>query len=199
MSYILEALRKSDEERQKNGGRSRRPAISFAGRNSPPRRRKLAFGLILMSFILVVSIILGFGWWWSRQDSVRAPQSDGPVPAAAPAPEIIASPGPDETPATAPPPAPPETFTTPAVSGPEQSPSPVFSLSELSAEFRQGLPELRFSGHVYSPEPELRMIMINDSVYREGDPLEDSLSLAEITERGVILSRGNTLFRIDLL
>ena len=199
MSYILEALRKSDEERQKAGGQPVRPVISFAGRTPPPRRRKLAFSLILMSFMLVVAVILGFGWWWSRQPPVRAPQTARPAPAAITAPGITPSPRPETMPANAPRSEVDDTFDTPAGSGSENPPSPVFSLSELSAQFRQGLPELRFSGHVYSPTPDLRMIMINDSVYREGDPVDDSLSLAEITESGVILRRGNTLFRIDLL
>jgi len=60
------------------------------------------------------------------------------------------------------------------------------------------LPELHFSGHVYSPTPELRMIMINDAVVREGQAISPELTLLEITEAGVILRFKDTPHEIDL-
>lgn len=82
---------------------------------------------------------------------------------------------------------------------PSRTPAAVAHLSEMSVEFQAGLPDLRFSGHVYSPVPELRMILINDSVVREGQQIDTGLTLFEITETGVILRAGQSLFRIELL
>lgn len=58
--------------------------------------------------------------------------------------------------------------------------------------------ELRFSGHVYSPEPSLRLIMINDQVVREGDPINTELLLDEISEDGVVIRYDQGRFRIKL-
>ena len=58
--------------------------------------------------------------------------------------------------------------------------------------------ELKFSGHVYSPEPSLRLIMINERVVREGDPISTDLLLDEIYQDGVVIRHDRGRFRIKL-
>ena len=68
----------------------------------------------------------------------------------------------------------------------------------MSGDFQNRVPEMEFSGHVYSIEPGLRMIMINEAVFREGDPIGIDLTLEEITENGVVLILDQTRFQIKL-
>jgi general secretion pathway protein B len=68
----------------------------------------------------------------------------------------------------------------------------------MGADFQEELPKLTFSGHVYSPEPSLRMIMINDTVVREGDRIGTDLSLEEITQNGVVIRHDLTRFQVRL-
>lgn len=68
---------------------------------------------------------------------------------------------------------------------------------ELSPLIRQTIPELRLAGHVYSAKPQLRMILINDAIVRENDVVAKNLVLEEIIPQGVILRIGDTRFRLD--
>ena len=71
-------------------------------------------------------------------------------------------------------------------------------LEDMSTEFQQKIPTLNFSGHVYSDEPGLRMIMINDTVAREGDPVGTELTLDEITADGVVMRFQEARFQVKL-
>lgn len=199
MSYILDALRKSEEERSKSGAQPARSGYTFVNDGLPAKKRKRAFGLILTSCMLVSISILGAGWWWSQQE-----QADPGVTATpAPPDDVVAETQKD---AQAEPPAQlsteePAPIINNAISLPEQplvSAAEIPYLEDMSQEFQQRVPELKFSGHVYSPEPGLRMIMINDAVLRQGDPIEADLVLDEITADGVILRLDQTRAQIKL-
>lgn len=198
MSYLLDALRKSEEERQKRAVRPAGAGFTFV-RDSTPPKKKFAFGLILSSLMLLAAVILGAGWWWSQsQVSEPAAPADQVESIGAAADEAL--PAAEEAPPAplqleaAPPEADPSSLSGP---GPD-SPDVIGYLSEMSPEFQAALPELSFSGHVYSPDPRLRMIMINNAVVREGDPIAADLTLDEIVEEGVVLRFNNTRFRIKL-
>jgi general secretion pathway protein B len=58
--------------------------------------------------------------------------------------------------------------------------------------------KMKFAGHVYAEDTARRMIMINNKILREGDPIDTDFHLQEITGSGVILLYKSTPFRIDL-
>ena len=149
--------------------------------------------------MLLAAVILGVGWWWSQSqvsepaapadsvESIKAAVDEAP-PASE---EFLKAP---LQPETASPEADPSSLSASA----SDSSDGIGLLSEMSPEFQASLPELSFSGHVYSPDPRLRMIMINNAVVREGDPIAADLTLDEIVEEGVVLRFNNTRFRIKL-
>ena len=201
MSYILDALRKSEEKRTKSGTQPARPGFTFVKHSQPTKKNKFAFGLIFTSFMLVSSVILGAGWWWSQKeqtDSVVNSTTAPPVKAAAetatetPGPLPAASP-PEPSPTASGSKSPPQLLV-PSVQPTDEIPY----LEDMSNEFQQKIPTLSFSGHVYSDEPGLRMIMINDGVVREGDPVGTELTLHEITADGVVMGFKETRFRVKL-
>lgn len=93
MSYILDALKKSEQERnkqQRTGPRSTHPS----GRSLPPRKNRIAPALIITSFLMLSVIIMGGGAWLALRDGPgeqRAAPSATPEPAAAEAPQPVAA------------------------------------------------------------------------------------------------------------
>lgn len=72
-------------------------------------------------------------------------------------------------------------------------------LEELPPEERSAIPDMTFSSHMYSSMPRFRSIIINGKRLKEGEYFNDTLQVREITDKGVILSNGSTLFSVDVL
>jgi len=70
-------------------------------------------------------------------------------------------------------------------------------LQELSAALQEEIPRLKFAGHTYALEPYHRLIIINGKILREGDLIAPGLRLLEITWNGVTLDFKGTRFRVD--
>jgi general secretion pathway protein B len=70
MSYILDALKKSEQERREQEERQNLVYTPLSTNRSPRFRRRLAPGLILSSFLLLFLLILGGGWWYLNNTEV---------------------------------------------------------------------------------------------------------------------------------
>ena len=71
-------------------------------------------------------------------------------------------------------------------------------IEDLPASLREGLPELHFAGHTYADDPAKRMIIINNKIVREGEKAGNNLRLDEITWTGVILNYRGQVFKVDM-
>jgi general secretion pathway protein B len=82
----------------------------------------------------------------------------------------------------------------------EVRPRKVSRLSELPADVRRDFPSVNFSGHLYSSNPKLSYVFVNDgrSVF-EGQQIVDELSLHEITPTGVIVEFRGYLIDVGVL
>jgi len=142
----------------------------------------------------------------------RAPISMPPVPvisasSAMPLPpqtgaEVASAPAPiPEMPPAGIPAAPPVTSPEPlpAVSASEQAPPAdgrVLDLTELPAPIRAELPKLLVSGHVWSEEPSLRLLSVDDRLLHEGGEAAPGVSLQEITPAGAVFVYKGWHFRV---
>lgn len=72
-------------------------------------------------------------------------------------------------------------------------------LEELPPEERSVIPDMTFSSHMYSSMPRFRSIIINGKRLKEGEYFNDTLQVREITDKGVVMSNGSTLFSVDVL
>lgn len=72
-------------------------------------------------------------------------------------------------------------------------------LEELPPYERQAIPDMTFSSHMYSSMPRFRSIIINGKRLKEGEYYNETLQVREITDKGVVMSNGNTLFTVDVL
>jgi len=217
MSYILDALRRAEADRERERGQV--PGLhtqSLSGSEAARatgQRRWLPWaggGLLLL---LLAGIGAG-GWWASGPQETTAPV---PQPAsraeAAQAPATL--PAPTAPPATQPATQPTVSLPAPlpaASSSPYLPPAPVAAampapapaaqptapaapapeariprLSELPESTRRELPKLTISGSVYSDDPGSRFVIVNGEVQHEGATLGADLVLEQIRPRELVL------------
>ena len=217
MSFILDALKKSELERQ------RQSAPGLIDNEIAERRKRLPIWGIALGILLGVNLIV-LAFTLTRKSTPAAPASraadpvsaadDKPSPPAAQhfspldsapvyAPEIpvaaLDSPAPAQTAAAR----------SGAIGGAgnaaahrENRPDPLLtdaeanadnqevlpSMSEISLNGAQALPELHLDVHVYATRPAERFVYINMRKYHEGNTLQEGPVLERIRRDGVILS-----------
>ncbi len=81
----------------------------------------------------------------------------------------------------------------------QQSIRDVPRLLELPEIVQQAIPNMIFAGHVYSSNPSQRSIIINGYAMSEGDMIVDGLRVKHITRDGVIFDYQGQLFRKEIL
>ncbi len=217
MSYILEALKKADAERE----RSAVPGLHAHPQDGLSTASEDARGLRWPALALGTIVLLGGALTWvlMTDRGVRTPPlTDGAMapaplpaiaaaapPAVAEAPPLptVAEPAPTPTvvvrpPPPAPAPAPvPTTAATPAPAPATAAPQArVPSLAELPAEVRAGLPPLAIGGAVYSPTPSQRMLFVGGQVLREGDAVADGVVVERIGPSASVLSARGQRFEV---
>ncbi len=215
MSYILDALRKSDQQRRLGAV----PTLSTvsAASAAPARSALPVYGSI---GTILIAIGIAIGWlrpWHPDPPAVIA--AVAPIPIAAPAQAApTAAPSPRNEPPTAapaapviasPPPrrkvsiatqgkthnAPVAAVATPVPQGgkaDEAPQQPPLAGSDLPLSNPQDFPRMTVAVHAYSARPQDRLVSINDRLLREGDALAPDLKLEQITPDGMIFTyRGN--------
>jgi general secretion pathway protein B len=177
MSFILDALRKSENERQREASPSFARAPVAVGRRETP-----GWTHVVMGILAIALVVLAVAWW--RSDRV-APVSS-PAPAADDV--SVSGPAPSEAgePAVAPAPAPVESAAAPRA----DSPHPIGDLAVLDP----ALPVYSLEFVAYDPsEPGGSSAWINGSLYRPGERLRSGPELVEVRSDSVILGyRGET-------
>lgn len=213
MSFILDALKKSETDRQQ------RSNAEFAGipasserRQGPPAWLWVVAGLLLINLAVLVGLLM-------RPDTPTTDRVDERVAepvsqeASAPAtePPVSQSEGFSRQVATArenAPPreeaavdvvAPPPTTTTLPVVPPTRArqsvnTSTLPTLQEVQANGAVSLPELHVDIHVYSENAGDRFVFINMVKHKEGSRLAEGPLVQEITPDGVVLSQHGTSF-----
>jgi len=207
MSFILDALKKSESERQRQAG----PVLLEARIARPSRRPPpwaIAVGVLLLINFGVVA-------WLLSRSGAPAPATAVPaalVPAAVP-------PAPSATPSSAgslPVAAPPATVA-PAARAPDSSAaadgSEALNPADLEpavappagaapapaglrpyTELAGTLPPLRLDLHVYAANPADRYAFINMHKVHEGDVTPEGVRVSQITREGVVLDYRGTEF-----
>jgi general secretion pathway protein B len=207
MSYILDALKRAEIERERGLAphlhtRHDLSANAQAGDPSPHR-----FWPIVAS-ALVLGSILACAWlFWPTADSPIQPTPAALAVAVAPPPtpqiEIPAPPKPSVIPSPAPAPAPAPTTAPASVSVPVK-PNPVVTemvvtakLSDLPETIRSQIPKLNITGSVYSETPSQRLLLVNNLVLTPGSLVAPELTLEEIESRHSVFSFRGTRFQVS--
>lgn len=217
MSYILDALRRADAERERGGV----PGLHTQAMPEPgdedeaaPRRPGLAPWQWL-AIGLVGGLVVAVAWTWPGDEPPPAaplpppPPAQAAAPATPPVPTLTAPPPQAPPPAAAPvaiapmratpAPAAPASVAAPAASvATAAAPLRVNSLAELPADARAGLPPLAFGGSIYSNTPANRLLIVNGQLMHEGDALGPGIKLEQIKPKAAILNIRGQRFEVAL-
>ena len=176
MSYILDALRKSQAERE----RGRVPGLDAQPEPGPraaaaPADARRTGGLLAVAGV-GLALVLGAAWWWrpapvvatvapaTVAPAVVAPPVQAPVQAQQPAPlPVVVSAPPTVAPTPAPTPA---SVPAPVLATPAPRAVP---LAQLAADQRRDLPPLVLGGSIWSESALGRFVIVNGQVVREGE------------------------------
>jgi general secretion pathway protein B len=223
MSYILDALKRADAERERGavpGLHTRQVSTTMPQTDANPRRLWLGLAVLLLSASAV-----GL-WLWQTlwRDTTAAPVEVAAVklaaPTAAQAVPVASTPQPVVVADVPPVPVPPASVpkmapaSAPAVAvqaaSKPQPPSPAVKpaavaptvvaaiplLSELPEDIRHQIPTLTITGAVDSEFPAQRMLLVNGQLLRQGSVAGQDLSLEEIRSHSSVFSFRSTKFRI---
>ena len=70
--------------------------------------------------------------------------------------------------------------------------------NSLPTEFKRNIPAFEISSHIYSSDKKLRLIKVDTITYYEGDYIKQDLKLERITKEGVILAFSEGLFSLEI-
>jgi general secretion pathway protein B len=213
MSYILEALRKADAQRERN----RVPGLHahpLAAEAPVPAQR---WGGSVMAALAAVGVVAAIAITWRLATPGAAPVVPAPE-RVAPAPAVVQEPPPAApvaaapAPATAivpaaPPPLPPQPVReAKAPAAAAQAPITVPPASAVPAAAAApaianapppGLPQLAVSGGVYSQNPAQRMLIVNGMVFNEGSEVARGVRLEEVrADKKAVLNFGGQRFTL---
>ena len=213
MSFILDALKKSETDRQQ------RSTAEFAGiptgsdrRRGPPAWLWVVAGLLLINLAVLVGILMRPGTPPTdpvvRQDSEPAARTVTEPAAGTPesrsdgfANQVAAArenPPPRAEPAVAMVTPPAAVTTLPPVpatrSRPTVDTTALPTLQEVRANGAVVLPDLHVDIHVYSESAKDRFVFINMVKHKEGSRLAEGPTVQEITPDGVVLSQDGMSF-----
>lgn len=202
MSYILDALRKAESERERDASTM---AASLSGAATPATASATLMHRLLPG--LAVGLGLGLAgllaWHWltpTPPPTVHAEQGMAMPP---PSPPQTQAQAPDAWPPqdSVTPPARPTVVQVPAPApssraratrpGAHMEPSSTRNsqdtVIEMPEEVRRNLPPLSFGGAMYSDKPSSRMLVINGRVFHEGDAIAPGLTLETIQLKSAVL------------
>lgn len=203
MSYILDALKKSDKERQQGSS----PHLhAVHGYPSAVNRTKISRRWWYSTLLTVILILFVGGWlvfqYLPEPKGVAKIRETAVTEAERPAQSVAESTQTnsvnsvqgvvvikqDKQ----------KLVISPSSSQPEAAvPVEVPLLADFPVDFQKQLTKMKFAGHTYSQEPSRRVIIINNRILKEGDRIDQDTFLREITWEGVVLEYKETEFRID--
>ena len=205
MSFILDALRKSENERQRNTT----PGIADSPTRARPAKRSVWIPLVAVLLGINLSLIAVL--WYTGDDATETnvaaetPASSQsnvalespPKPALSPNnyPAPIADPNISRELSTELDPVTPPARGANTPASINVSPTlDVPTLAELTLDGTLSLPSLHLDIHVYSDTPAERFVFINTSKYREGERTSEGPIIDEINGIGVVLMHQDRRF-----
>ncbi len=209
MSFILDALRKSEHERQRQSGPSIAELPAGRAMRESPTMMLAVIALIALNLGVLAFFLLRSGGEENTAATLPALASPviGEAAPIAPAPAAVADPGPapDHGPvaelplnevalapvAVAPAPAAPDPSLLPTAA-PQPSvtrdPQYVPNINSLPAQVTAGLPPLSVDLHIYMDDPARRAVFINGRRYLAGNTLTEGPVIEGISREGVVLT-----------
>jgi general secretion pathway protein B len=204
MSYILDALRRAEAERDRGAvpGLHSQPQAAAA----PPLQHTANSGPWIAAGVAGAVLVLGGLAWWvaGRQPAAALPAAlPAAVPAAVapappsaavappPAPIVVIMPAPAPAPTAAAAPAPIAVQpVAPPAPPPAAAPAPpprIVPFEQLPDDVKRQLPALAIGGAVYSERAADRLLIVGGQLLHEGDSAAPGVVLEQIKPRAAVL------------
>ena len=192
MSYILDALRRSQAERERGEVPGLHDQALPAALAPAAARRGSALWLVaVLALIAAMALMLRL---WPRQAQISpaavalsAPSPSPPGPSAPPAPapavslpQVVSAPA-----ASAAPPAMPTASAAPLLL--PKAATRMLSLDQLTPQQRREWPPLAIGGSIWSENKASRFVIINGQLLREGERVAPGLVLERIAPKSIVL------------
>ena len=207
MSYILDALKKAQAERQLgNAPTIHAPPPVYAAQPSGSGRMPLYVGLGLAVLGLAAAAV-----FLLRQPAPVVPVAVAPAPVAVPPVAVPAAPVPmpepvkvRETPvkpkpAPAPLPkaeAPPRVAPVVTEAPPPAVDDNVGPLAALPEAVQRDIPKVSFGGYIYSPNPAERLLLVDKMLRREGEEVAPGLVLERLLPKAAVMNYRGYRYRV---
>ena len=174
MSYILDALKKSEKERSLGSVPTLGAAEQFEERSVPLR------WFLLTVICLMVAILSGGAWmlWSSRPGPVAGSDAASVLPATVPSAE--------ET----------QTRSSPADEATVVPADPV-PIAKVDDSIRARIPEVEINVLSYSEDVSKRFVMIGQNIFKEGEEVVEGLVISEIRDTDVIFGFDGIKFIME--
>ena len=204
MSYILDALKKSDQERKQGDVPNLQTVhLAVVPEQKSPWPMYVLILFLLMSLAFVIGILISekneLGLM-SEKNKVQLPVASVQHEAKIIEKKKIVSVEPEDAISQE------KAVITAVITRDSQSKSiqgsefsEIAYLHELHDYQQQLIPEMSFAGHVYSSVASSRSIIINGRVMSEGESLMEGMVVEKITSNGVVFRFNDLLFRVDVL
>ena len=200
MSYILEALKKAQAERQLGSA----PTLSAVPVGAVPAdaaavRRRPAW--IALSAVALAAVLAVAAWRFQSPPApvavVAAPVRTAPVVTAAPtAPPPLAV-VPPSSPPIQKPAAPKPVAAKPApVQAAALEEEKLPSLRELPEPIQRAVPPLAFGGYMYSKNPADRLLLIDKALRHEGEEVAPGLVLEKLLPKAAVMNYKGYRYRV---
>lgn len=203
MSYILEALKKSEQERQQ-GHVPDLQTLQPQLLDSTHRSEKWPFITI---GVLALALVFVLGWMrpWSQQQTTLTDSHNTEPTKSTPALAAVTDVKETNTsahvraiqqkPVRAPDPVVQQVYSEPPSLALESVPH----LLDMPSLVQQAIPNMEFAGHVYTSNAMQRSVIINGRSMAEGEVLVEGLRIEQITQNGVVFSYQDQLFQMPIL
>ncbi|WP_372965521.1 general secretion pathway protein GspB [Marinobacter sp.] len=225
MSYILDALRKSEAERRQGKAPDLGQQVQMVYR---PKKKPVSAVVWVALALMANAAVLAYMFWSSKQvqapvdaemptaksEPLAEPEHPASINQLKPEPEVtvplqnepaklsqaLVESSPEEP-----------AYEQPTVIVPSQSERRMLTappvaqiqgrvphLVELPLSFQKSVPDLTFNSHIYSSDPSASRVMINNRYLRTGEGF-GQLMVENITEDGVVLSKNGQRFRVGIV
>jgi len=194
LSYILDAVRKAEEERQQSQSPGVRN-LGTVGISSDKRSNRKYW--VSGALVLIFSNI---AVWYALSENASSDQLAGKLVQGKGVPIEVADVKLPLSPEAADTRTPTEEIhpVHEVVDATSQPLQPV-KLWQAPVDAQTAINGLEFSFHVYSTDSQRRTIIINKQRMREGERISDSMTLNRITVSGVVLAYENLLVEVEVL
>ncbi len=203
MSYILEALKKSQAERQLGSA----PTISAVPVGAAPAAAGAASRRPVWIALAAVGLAAGLALLaWRLMAPAAAPVAPAASVVVVHTPAAVAPPL-AVVPPSSPPPPPPKPAARPPVA-PASAAAPVAAtppaadderlplLREMPEAIQRTVPPLVFGGYMYSKNPSDRLLLIDKTLRREGEEVAPGLVLEKLLPKAAVMNFNGYRYRV---